>query len=126
MDAPVERIAELEGANYAAAAAIADVTPGLEVVLRDDVVLSRSTAFPTLDANHACLVRTAARRADSLIAEVADFFRETGADAAIYVSPACTPTDLCDRLLRRGFSRQEEDEAWMVLEGVHEIDLPSP
>jgi len=70
MGVSVERIAELERANYAAAAAIADVTPGLEVVLRDDVVLSRSTALPTLDTNHACLVRTAARRTASLMAAV--------------------------------------------------------
>jgi len=126
MDARVEQIAELELANYAAAAAIAAVTPGVDVVLRDDVVLSRSTVLPTLDANHACLVRTAAERTDGLITEVADFFLGTGAHAAIYVSPACTPSDLHDRLLRRGFGRREEDEAWMVLEGVHEIDLPSP
>jgi len=47
MEMPATRIAELERANYAATLPSADVTPGLDVLLREDVVLTWSTAFPT-------------------------------------------------------------------------------
>ncbi len=121
-----QQIAELEWANYAATLPSAQVTPGLEVTLRDDVILTSSTSFPTRDSNHACLLRTTARAADDLIAEVAGFFQAKGLPIAIYVSPACKPADLPERLLDTGFKKQPEEEAWMILENLSDFDMPSP
>jgi ribosomal protein S18 acetylase RimI-like enzyme len=121
-----EQVAELEWANYAATLPSAQVTPGLEVTLRDDVILTSSTSFPTHDSNHACLLRTTAQAADDLIAEVAGFFQAKGLPIAIYVSPACEPTDLPERLLDTGFKKQPEEEAWMILENLSDFDIPSP
>jgi len=126
MKASVERIAELEWANYATTLPSARVTPGLEVTLRDDVIYTISEAFPTPDSNHACLFRTTADEADDLIAEVTSLFQTKGLSVAIYVSPACTPPDLPDRLLERGFGKQAEEEVWMVLEDLSNFDIPSP
>jgi GNAT superfamily N-acetyltransferase len=126
MGACPERVVELEWANYAATRTLAQVTPDLEVVLRDDVILTSSATFATYDANHACLLRTTAGRADDLIAEVTAFFWTKGLPVAIYVSPACTPEDLSERLLERRFNEQPEEEAWLVLEDLPEVDIPSP
>jgi hypothetical protein len=103
----------------------------LEVVLRNDVILTSSRAFPTPDTNHACLLRTSPEGADGLIAEVTAYFgsRNLQGDTSpvvIYVSPACAPGDLRERLLARGFHRQQEEESWMVLEDLPNFNLPSP
>lgn len=120
-----ERVAELERANYAAMLPSARVTPGVEVVLRDDVILTSSASLPSHDSNHACLLRTSAERVDKLIAEVIAFFQAQERPVAIYVSPACKPPDLPDRLLEKGFNEQEE-ESWMVLEDLSNADIPRP
>ncbi|MGC9357622.1 MAG: GNAT family N-acetyltransferase [Anaerolineae bacterium] len=112
----IEKIANLEWANYAATLPVADVTPGLEVVLREEVVLNSSALFPTPDANHACLLRAAPTQADALIEEVIGYFRDHEVVPTIYLSPACEPTDLPGRLKERGFVEEDEKEAWMVLD----------
>ncbi len=122
----VERVAELEWANYGATVPSAQVTPGLEVTLRDDVIYTISKAFPTPDSNHACLLRTTDERASDLISEVITLFRAKDLPVAIYVSPACTPRGLPERLLERTFERQPEEEVWMVLEGLSDFEIPSP
>lgn len=122
----VRQIAELEWTNYVATARVAQVTPGLEVILRPDVILSSSQVFPTPDANHACLLRTAPESVDSLLAEIVDYFRSRDLPVAIFVSPACTPLDLADRLLAKGFVQQGNPEAWMVLEDLPHVELPPP
>ncbi len=121
-----EQVAELEWANYAATLSSAQVTPGLEVTLREDVILTSSTSFPTHDSNHACLLRTTAQAADDLIAEIARFFQAKDLPIAIYVSPACKPSNLSERLLETGFNKQPEEEAWMILENLFDFDIPSP
>ena len=126
METSVERVAELERANYAATATSARVTPNLEVTLRDDVILTSSTGFPTPDSNHACQLRADDQTVDDLIAEVTGHFQTKGLPVAIYVSPACTPRYLPKMLLERGFSKGNEKETWMVLERLSNFDLPSP
>jgi len=124
MEMPATRIAELERANYAATLPSADVTPGLDVLLREDVVLTWSTAFPTPDSNHACLLRAAAGEADDLIDEITGFFRSRDLPVAVYLSEACIPNDLPRRLTARGFHKQPGGESWMVLENLAQFQLP--
>ena len=125
MDTKVERVAELERANYAASQAIAQVTSSLEVLLRDDVIIMSSQLFPMPDTNNACLLRAAPQTADNLIAEVIDHFGSKGLPATIFISPACTPADLGERLLSRGFVKQEEEEAWLVLDDLLHFTVPA-
>jgi hypothetical protein len=122
----IDRIASLEWANYAASLATAQVTPGLDVVLRDDVIITSSEIFPSPDANHACLLRATPNTIDNLIAEVIDCFKPKGLPTTIFVSPACTPTDLADRLLQQGFEKQKAEEAWIVLDHLLDFEIPSP
>lgn len=112
-------VAELEWANYAATRPAADATPGLALVMRDDLILTCSEHLPMPDANHACLLRTPPDAIEALIGEVVDTFHSRGLAATLYVSPACSPPDLPDRLVARGFVAQPEEEAWMTL------DLPT-
>ncbi|MGD2165452.1 MAG: GNAT family N-acetyltransferase [Anaerolineae bacterium] len=126
MAATLDRIAELEWANYAAMLSSAEATPSLEVVLGEEVILTSSTSFPTPDSNHACLLQPTAEKADDLIDEVTEFYQAKGLPVAIYISPACTPSDLPQRLLERGFDSQPGCESWMVVEGLLEVEIPSP
>ncbi len=109
-----ERIAELEQANYAVTARLAEVTPGLEVMLREDVILNSSELFPTPDTNHACLLRTPPERIEALLDEVIDYYRSRERPVTLYLSPACEPEDLEARLKARGFVAQKPHEAWLV------------
>jgi GNAT superfamily N-acetyltransferase len=45
---------------------------------------------------------------------------------AVYVSPACTPRDLPARLLSSGFDKLAEEEAWLALEDLPDLSIPSP
>jgi len=126
METSTQRVAELEWANYAAMLSSSQVTTGLEIILREDVILTSSTTLPTHDSNHACLLRTTTQGADDLIVEVKRFFQNKDLPVAIYISPACTPSDLPKRLLEEGFNRQAEEETWMVLERLSDFDIPSP
>lgn len=126
MKSKSQRIAELEWANYAATLSTAQITPNMEVILRDDVIMTSSDAFPTPDANHACLLRATPQAVDDLIAEVIDYFQSQGLPVTVYISSACRPSDLPERLSRHGFVRQEEKEAWMVLEHLSSFEVPSP
>jgi len=126
MEISAARIAELEWANYAATLPSSKVTPSLDVVLREDMILTRSTAFPTEDSNHACLLRTTPESADDLIGEIRGFFEPEGLPVAVYLSPACVPTDLGDKLVEQGFSEQPGTETWMVLEDLPNFHIPSP
>jgi hypothetical protein len=121
-----QRIAELEWANYAATQVAAEATPGLEVTLRDDVILNRSALFPTPDVNHAALLRASAETVAPLLDEVIAHFQDVSAPPTVYLSPACTPSDLPARLEARGFVRQPEEEAWMVADDLATIQLSPP
>ncbi len=120
------QIAELEWANYAATHSAARVTPGLDLVLREDVILTGSHLLPMPDANHACLVRSTGYAVGALIDEVITYFQGRDVPPTFYLSPACSPDDLPERLIARGFAKQTQEEAWMVLEDIPHRDIPSP
>ena len=120
----VQKIAELELIIPTIAQGLVEAVPGVEVVVRDDIVILSSHSFPSADINRAYLFRTTPERTDALIDEVVDFFKTRDLPASIMVSPACTPDDLPRRLEARGFLCQETDEAWMVLEGLQKVRVP--
>ena len=104
MDESLAEIIELERANYAAMLPVARVTPGLDVIIRDDIIMTSSKVFPTPDTTHACLLQATPDTVDNLIVQVIDYFQSQGLPTAIYVSPACTPADLPRYLISRGFT----------------------
>lgn len=120
----LEKIAELEHVNYLTMEPMAKLTPGLEVLLRPDMILTSSETYPSPDANHACLLRTDPQKVDGLIDEVITYFTAREMPPVVLVSPACQPADLPQRLLERGFQRQEPDETWMVLENLQNTKVP--
>jgi hypothetical protein len=124
MNINTQKIAELELIIPTIAQDLVKTVPGVEVVLRDDIVILSSHSFPSADINRAYLFRTTPERTDALIDEVVDFFKARELPASILVSPACTPDDLPQRLEARGFVRQETDEAWMVLDGLQKVRVP--
>lgn len=109
----------LERANYASMRSLVAVTPGSGLLMRDDVTLIRSRLFPMADMNHACLLRTSPERAGPLVDEIVRYFRRRLLPINVCLSPACSPDNLQELLLRRGFRRQEPPEAWVTL------DLPN-
>ena len=126
MTIDTNRIAELERVNYCATLSSADATPGLEVIIRDDVIITSSEVFPAPDANHACLLRATHSSADTLIGEITEHYHSRGLPAIIALSPACTPADLTQRLSESGFSKQGPLEAWMTLDNVLNRNTPDP
>ena len=118
-----EEIAALERANYEANWAVAQITPGLEVILRDDVVFTSSEIFPSADTNHACLLQTTAETVDNLIIEIINYFTAKELTPAVFVSPACTPSDLPQRLTSHGFKISDK-ETWMTVDNLSKRDIP--
>lgn len=125
MDTQPHEAAQLERVNYLAILPVAEVTPGLDVVLRDDVILSSSSVFPAPDTTHACQLRTTPQAASSLIDEVISYFRSRDLPVVIYLSPACTPVDLPDRLAASGFVPSGAPESWVVLDDLSRIQYRS-
>jgi len=125
MNIDTEKITKLEWANYAATLPTAEVTPDLEVILREDIIITSSMTFPAPDVNHACLMRATPETADGLIDEVIAYFQGKELPPTVFVSPACMPADLGERLVKRGFVKQEEQEAWMAMD-LKSVKLPSP
>ena len=122
-----EQIAKWEWGNYAATQPSAQLTPGLEVELRQDVIFTSSALFPTSDANHAALLRATPQTVKPLLTEITSYYTDRELPPTIYLSPACTPNDLPARLAARGFVKQEPAEAWMGLTLTdREIPTPSP
>lgn len=124
MNLTPQKIAELELIIPTIAQGLVEAVPGVEVVLRDDIVILSSHSFQYSDINRAYLFRTTPECADALIDEVTEFFKARDLPASIMVSPACSPADLPRRLEARGFIRQETDEAWLVLEGLQKARVP--
>ena len=89
MKTSIEEIATLERANYEANWAIAQITPGLEICLRNDVVFTSSEVFPSPDTNHACLVQATAETIDDLILEIIDYFAAKELPPVIFID--CFP-----------------------------------
>ncbi len=124
MKVDLEKIAALERINYLTMEPVAKLTPGADVVLRPDMILTSSATYPTPDVNHACLLRTDPRKVDGLIDEVIAYFNAREMPPVVLVSPACLPADLPQRLLARGFQRQKPDETWMVMENLQSRKVP--
>jgi len=119
-----QKIIELELIIPTIAQGLAEAVPGVEVVLRDDIVILSSHSFPSADINRAYLFRATPNRTNALIDEVVEFFKKRDLPASIMVSPACRPDDLAQRLEMRGFACLETDEAWMVLDELQEFKVP--
>ena len=124
MAVDIKEIITLEQANYEASESIIANMPGTDLELRNDVILTRSVVFPAPDTNHACLLRTSPEKADDLIAQVVDYYQSKKLPPTIFISPACTPIDLPQRLLQHGFT-QQETEAWLVYDLIRNT-IPRP
>lgn len=118
------QIAELEWLNYVATMPIAQVTPDLEVQLSEEAILTSSKRFPYPDSTHACLLRARPETADALIEKIIHYFQARHFPVTIFISPACTPADLTERLLKRGFHKNEGEEAWLVFNNLLSLPLP--
>jgi hypothetical protein len=124
MNLDIQKIAEYEIVIPKCVEALSGVMPGLEAVIRDDVVMSYSRDYPSPDTNHAILLRESPEKIDDLIDEVIAYYKERDLPATIMLSPACTPADLPQRLLKRGFIKQEPDECWLVMEDFQHYRIP--
>lgn len=124
MDISQPYIAQLEWANYAATLPIAQVTPGLEIRLGEEAILTSNVLFPYADVTHACLLRATPETAEPLIEQVIDYFRARELPTTIFISPACTPPDLPERLERRGFVKNEGEEAWLIWPHLDQTVVP--
>lgn len=111
----------LERANYLALLPVSAVTPGLELLIRDDVILTSSQMFPAPDTTHACALHAGPDTINALLDEVTGYFQAKELPVNMYVSPACTPADLGERLRARGFVQHEHDESWVVLDNLDVI-----
>jgi N-acetylglutamate synthase-like GNAT family acetyltransferase len=108
-----EEIAALERANYLALQPWVQAVPGATMVVRDDVVLTWANLFPTPDFNHACLLRATPAGVEPTVDEIVAHYKRRWRRVHIFVSPACTPADIGERLLARGFEKQPGEEPWL-------------
>jgi hypothetical protein len=97
--------------------------PGLDVILRDDLALIYSADYPSPDANQAFLLRASEEKAEALIDEVTEYYQTRGMQPAIYISPACSPSNLPERLIKRGYVKQEPDESWLMYEHLQTVKV---
>jgi hypothetical protein len=109
----VEKVAALERANYLALQPWVQSLPGASLNVRHDVITTRAALFPTPDLNHACLLRTTPAEAERLVDAIVAPLKRGRRKIHIFVSPACTPADLGERLLARGFEKEESEEPWL-------------
>lgn len=121
----IQEIVRLERINYEALVPVADVTPGLDLVIRDDVILTGSETFPAPDTTHACLIQSTADSVGGLLDEITAYFRDRRLPVTVFVSPACTPSDLAVQLQARGFAPHEHEESWVVLDRMEDIEFHS-
>ena len=124
MNLSLQQIAELERINPSIMQGLTGVMPGIDVIMRDDIVLISSKDFPSTDTNLAYLFRTSPEKVDALIDEVVEYFQQEDMTPQIMVSPACEPADLAERLLARGFVRQEAEESWMMFTNLQKTVAP--
>jgi hypothetical protein len=124
MNLDIQKIIEYETVMPNCLQALSGVMPGMHVILRDNLVLIHSKEYPSPDTNRAYLLRETPEKIEGLVDEVICFFKERDLPTTIMVSPACTPADLPQRLLRRGFVKQEPDECWIVMEHIQRARAP--
>ncbi|MBN1659163.1 MAG: hypothetical protein JXA93_12200 [Anaerolineae bacterium] len=109
----VEEVADLERANYLALQPWMQAVPGARMAVRDDVILTWANLFPTPDFNHACLLRATPAEAELVVDEIVAHYKRRRRKVHIFVSPACAPADIGERLLARGFEKQPSEEPWL-------------
>jgi hypothetical protein len=124
MKLDLQKIVEYESVIPACSRALADVMPEIQTILRDDLALVCSKEYPSTDINYACLLRQTPEKIEALLDEVVGCFKEKELPTTILVSPACTPADLPQRLVKRGFTKQEPDESWLVMEDLQSAKVP--
>jgi hypothetical protein len=124
MSLDVQKIMEYEKILPLSMQPLVEVMPGCDVILRDDLSLISSQEYPAPDGNYASVLRTTKENADALIEEIVAYFKARDIQPAVFLSPACTPSDLAQRLLKRGFVRQEPDESWLVFEHLQKARVP--
>ena len=124
MSLDLQRIVEYERIIPLCMQPLIGVMPGLDAILRDDLVLMYTPDYPSPDANQAFLLRATEDTVETLIDEVTEYYKTRNMPPAIYVSPACTPVDLPKRLLKRGFVKQEPDESWLAFEHLQAAKVP--
>jgi hypothetical protein len=124
MNLDPQKIVEYETVIPTCIQSLSKVMSGIHAILRDDLVLIYSKDYPSADANRAFLLRETPGRIDGLIDEVITYFKERELPTTIMVSPASTPADLPQRLLKRGFIKQEPDECWLMMEHLQTIKTP--
>jgi hypothetical protein len=124
MGIDLQKIVEYERIMPLCMQPLIGVMPGMDAILRDDLALMYTADYPSPDANQAFLLRATEATVEALIDEVTEYYQTRDMPPAIYVSPACTPSDLPKRLLRRGFVKQEPDESWLVFEHMQAAKAP--
>jgi len=124
MNLDIQKIAEYETVIPNCVQALSGVMPGLEAILRDNLVLTYSKDYPSPDTNHAILLRDTPEKIEDIIDEVIAYYKERDLPATVMVSPACAPADLSQRLSKRGFVKQEPDECWLVMEDFQNHRIP--
>jgi hypothetical protein len=124
MNLNLEQIVEYESIMPHCLQNMAEAIPGTSVIIRNDLFWIGSTSYPDPGVNRAYCLRTTPEKADELIEEIVEHFKGMGMPASVMISPACTPTDLPQRLLKRDFVKQEPPESWMILDNVQNKIVP--
>jgi len=119
-----QKIIEYERISPLCMQPLVGVMPGFEIITRDEFTLISSVDYPSPDANRASILQASPESIEGILDEIVAYFKERNMPAAIMLSPACTPADLPERLLKRGFARQDPPEAWMVMENLQTIKRP--
>ncbi len=124
MDLDTQRIIEFETVVPKCMEALSNVMPEMQTVFRNNLVLTYNKDDPFQDANQASLLRETPEKIEDLIDEVVVYFKQRDVPTKIMISPACSPADLPQRLLKRGFVRQEPDEYWLYMEHIQTAKAP--
>lgn len=126
-ETPSQLANRLEWANYARNAYFASVVPGMEVTVARNVVLVTNHEVPTVDGNHAAMLRAAPDEADALIDRIVRHYREIGITPYVVLSPGCAPADLPLRLQDKGFKVYGKPETWLDITHLPRAEkLPMP
>jgi hypothetical protein len=104
-----------EWANYCQVAYFARAVPGIDVRISSEVVMVTGPQMPTMEVNHAGLLRAEPEKADGLIREITAHYRDLGLQPCVAVSPACAPGDLAQRLEAHGYEKYGDPEIWLKL-----------
>lgn len=126
MDYQPQQALNLEWSDYARTAYFASAVPGLEVSVSSEVVFVFNPYTPMIDGNHAALLRAAPDSANRLIERIIRFYQERDMTPGVVLSPACTPSDLPERLAAHGFKPYGDPEYWLVLENCSRLERLKP